>query len=110
NNGCIGTNVLYQFLSTIDYRNGELILRKKNAANLKRFDATGSPPSPPGVSRRSDGRNTQPKNPPGAAGTAVTNGIVVPMWMAGDHFMVGGGRDHTHPMSLFFVDSGLAGA
>jgi len=109
-NGCIGTNVLYQFLSTIDYRNGELILRKKNAANLKRFDATGSPPSPPGVSRRSGGRNTQPKNTTGPSGTAVTNGIVVPMWMAGDHFMVAWGRVNTQPISLFFVDSGLAGA
>src|ERR1700751_1162545 len=42
--GCIGTNVLYQFLSTINYRTGELILRKKTAANLKRFDAAGGPP------------------------------------------------------------------
>ena len=109
-NGCIGTNVLYQFLSTIDYRNGELILRKKNAANLKRFDAAGSPPSPPGVSRRSGGRNTQPKNTTGPSGTAVTNGIVVPMWMAGDHFVVAWGRVNTQPISLFFVDSGLAGA
>jgi predicted aspartyl protease len=109
-NGCIGTNVLYQFLSTIDYRNAELILRKKNAANLKRFDAAGSPPSPPGVSRRSGGRNTQPKNTTGPSGTAVTNGIVVPMWMAGDHFMVAWGRVNTQPISLFFVDSGLAGA
>jgi hypothetical protein len=109
-NGCIGTNVLYQFLSTIDYRTGELILRKKNAANLKRFDAAGGPSGAPGVGRRSGGRNTQPKNPPGANNTAVTNGIVVPMWMAGDHFMVAWGRVNTQPISLFFVDSGLAGA
>src|ERR1700720_3859755 len=109
-NGCIGTNVLYQFLSTIDYRTGELILRKKNAANLKRFDAAGGPSGAPGVGRRSGGRTTQPKNPPGANNTAVTNGIVVPMWMAGDHFMVAWGRVNTQPISLFFVDSGLAGA
>jgi tetratricopeptide (TPR) repeat protein len=109
-NGCIGTNVLYQFLSTIDYRTDELILRKKNAANLKRFDAAGSPSVAPAVGRRSGGRNTQPKNPTGAKSTAVTNGIVVPMWMAGDHFMVAWGRVNTQPMSLFFVDSGLAGA
>ena len=109
-NGCIGTNVLYQFLSTINYRTGELILRKKNAANLKRFDAAGAPAVAPGVGRRSGGRNTQPKNPNGAKSTAVTNGIVVPMWMAGDHFMVAWGRVNTQPMSLFFVDSGLAGA
>ena len=109
-NGCIGTNVLYQFLSTIDYRTGELILRKKNAANLKRFDAAGSPSVAPSVARRSGGRNTQPKNPTGTKSTAITNGIVVPMWMAGDHFMVAWGRVNTQPMSLFFVDSGLAGA
>jgi predicted aspartyl protease len=109
-NGCIGTNVLYQFLSTIDYRTGELILRKKNAANLKRFDAVGSPSVAPGVGRRSGGRNTLPKNPTGAKSTGVTNGIVVPMWMAGDHFMVAWGRVNAQPMSLFFVDSGLAGA
>jgi tetratricopeptide (TPR) repeat protein len=109
-NGCIGTNVLYQFLSTIDYRTGELILRKKNAANLKRFDAAGAPSTAPGVGRRSGGRNAQPKNPAGAKSAAVTNGIVVPMWMAGDHFMVAWGRVNTQPMSLFFVDSGLAGA
>jgi predicted aspartyl protease len=109
-NGCIGTNVLYQFLSTIDYRSGELILRKKNAANLKRFDAAGSPSGPPSVGRRSGGRNPQLKNSTGAKSTGSTNGIVVPMWMAGDHFMVAWGRVNTQPMSLFFVDSGLAGA
>ena len=32
--GCIGTNVLYQFLATLDYRAGELILRKKTPAIL----------------------------------------------------------------------------
>jgi len=109
-NGCIGTNVLYQFLSTIDYRTGELILRKKNAATLKRFDAAGGPPNPPAASRRSGGRNAQPKDSTGTKNTAATNGIVVPMWMAGDHFMVAWGRVNTQPMSLFFVDSGLAGA
>jgi predicted aspartyl protease len=110
-NGCIGTNVLYQFLSTIDYRTGELILRKKNAANLKRFDAVGSPPNPPPVGRHSTGHSWQPQT--GASNTngkRVTNGIVVPMWMAGDHFIVAWGRVNPRPMSLFFVDSGLAGA
>src|ERR1700720_721552 len=112
--GCIGTNVLYQFLSTINYRSGELILRKKTAANLKRFDTAGGPPSLPGASRRSGGHtksqtgNSRGTNSANRAG--VTNGIVVPMWMAGDHFMVAWGRVNTQPISLFFVDSGLAGA
>ena len=109
-NGCIGTNVLYQFLSTIDYRTGELILRKKNAANLKRFDAAGGPPSPPGAGKRSSWRNAQSNNQAAGTGAPTINGIVVPMWMAGDHFMVAWGRVNTQPVSLFFVDSGLAGA
>ncbi|MGA8142954.1 MAG: aspartyl protease family protein [Candidatus Acidiferrales bacterium] len=79
--GCIGTNVLYQFLSTIDFRAGELILRKKTANNVKRFEAAD------------DGK-----------------GYVVPMWMAGDHFILTWGQVDTLPPSLFFVDSGLAGA
>jgi predicted aspartyl protease len=115
--GCIGTNVLYQFLSTINYRTGELILRKKTAANLKRFDAAGGPPSLPGASRRSGAHTEQSKGQAGNPGgrnsanrAGVTNGIVVPMWMAGDHFMVAWGRVNTQPISLFFVDSGLAGA
>ena len=79
--GCIGTNVLYQFLSTIDYRAGELILRKKTEKNLKHFEAAR------------DGK-----------------GYVVPMWIAGDHFMVTWGSVDRMLPSLFFVDSGLAGA
>src|SRR5215469_12189597 len=105
-NGCIGTNVLYQFLPTIDYPAKELILRKKTAANLKRFDAAGGPPPQPGSRKSSHaGSSFGQPNPP-----AVTNGIVVPMWMAGDHFMLAWGRVNTQPMSLFFVDSGLTGA
>jgi len=108
-NGCIGTNVLYQFFPTIDYRAGELILRKKTAANVKRFDTAGAPPNPPGPKgRHSTARNAQPNRPASGAGT--TNGIVVPIWMAGDHFMVAWGRVNTQPLSLYFVDSGLAGA
>jgi hypothetical protein len=79
--GCIGTNVLYQFLATIDYRAGELILRKKNSQNLKRFIAAN------------DGK-----------------AVAIPFWMAGDHFMVAWGQVNQTPPALFFVDSGLAGA
>jgi len=102
-NGCIGTNVLYQFFPTIDYRTHELILRKKTAANVKRFDIAGAPPEPPGAKR-----SKQTKTPAAAAGT--TNGAVIPIWMAGDHFMVAWGRVNSQPLSLYFVDSGLAGA
>ena len=79
--GCIGTNVLYQFLATIDYPAGELVLRRKTAANLKAFDDA-----------------------------SAGKGWVVPMWMAGDHFIVSWGRAETLPPALFFVDTGLAGA
>jgi tetratricopeptide (TPR) repeat protein len=79
--GCIGTNVLYQFLATIDYRANELILRRKNSQNLKRFLAAV------------DGKAS-----------------AIPFWMAGDHFMVAWGQVNQTPPALFFVDSGLAGA
>jgi Aspartyl protease/Tetratricopeptide repeat len=79
--GCVGTNVLYQFLSTIDYSGGELVLRRKTAANLRQFDAA-----------------------------AKDRNIVVPIWLAGDHFMLAWGRIQTIPPALFFIDSGLAGA
>jgi hypothetical protein len=36
--------------------------------------------------------------------------IVVPFWIASEHFMVGWGRLETLPPALLFVDTGLAGA
>jgi hypothetical protein len=36
--------------------------------------------------------------------------VVVPIWMASDHFMVGWGRVETLPPTLLFVDTGLMGA
>jgi Aspartyl protease/Tetratricopeptide repeat len=36
--------------------------------------------------------------------------VVVPVWMASDHFMVGWGRVETLAPSLLFVDTGLVGA
>jgi Aspartyl protease/Tetratricopeptide repeat len=80
-NGCVGTNVLYQFLSTIDYPAGGLILRRKAPNNLKQFEASAT------------GRN-----------------VVVPFWMAGDHFMVASGRIDALPPTMLFIDTGLAGA
>jgi hypothetical protein len=79
--GCIGTNLLYHFLATLDYRNGELVLRRKTAKGNKLLAASSS-----------GQRN------------------VVPFWIAGDHFMVGWGRVETIPPALLFVDTGLAGA
>jgi Aspartyl protease/Tetratricopeptide repeat len=78
--GIIGTTLFYHFLTTMDYPHGELLLRRKTAETLKEF--TQSP-----------GKR-----------------VVVPMWMASDHFMVGWGRVETLPPTLLFVDTGLMGA
>ncbi len=80
-NGCVGTNVLYQFLSTLDYRNSELILRRKTHATWASFQATNE-----------------------------KKGVMVPIWLEGDHFIVTWGKVEALPPSLLFVDSGLAGA
>lgn len=78
--GIIGTTLFYHFLATLDLPKGELVLRRKNAANLAEFIA--------------------------ASGKSVA----VPIWIASDHFMVGRGRVETLPPTLLFVDTGLAGA
>jgi predicted aspartyl protease len=81
--GCVGTGILYQFLATLDYPAAELVLRRKTAANLKAFDAE--------------------------AASLPKKRAEMPMWMAGDHFMVTWGQVQTLPPSLFFVDSGVTG-
>jgi predicted aspartyl protease len=78
--GIIGTNLFYHFLTTMDYPHGELVLRRKDARNLEEF-------------KKSPGKR-----------------VVVPIWMASDHFMVGWGRVETLPPTLLFVDTGLTGA
>jgi hypothetical protein len=79
-NGIIGTTLFYHFLTTMDYPRGELVLRRKDAKSLEEFT-------------KSAGKR-----------------VVVPIWMASDHFMVGWGRVETLPPSLLFVDTGLVGA
>jgi predicted aspartyl protease len=79
--GCIGTNLLYHFLATLDYPHGELVLRRKTAKSLRQFATASSGKS-----------------------------VAVPFWIAGDHFMVGWGRVEAIPPVLLFVDTGLAGA
>jgi hypothetical protein len=78
--GIIGTTLFYHFLATLDFPHGELVLRRKNAANLEQHVA--------------------------ASGKSVS----VPFWIASDHFMVAWGRVETLPSVLLFVDTGLAGA
>ena len=79
--GVVGTVFLYHFLSTLDYVNGELILRPKSKRSLKRLEK---------LTKR------QPQ-------------ITVPFWMAGDHFMLAWGRINDSQPLLWFVDTGLAG-
>jgi predicted aspartyl protease len=79
--GCIGTNLLYHFLATLDFPHGELILGRKTAQSLEQFAAASS------------GKK-----------------VAVPFWLASDHFMVGWGRVEAIPPALLFVDTGLAGA
>jgi hypothetical protein len=79
-NGIIGTTLFYHFQATMDYPQGELVLRRKDAKSLEEF-------------RKSQGTR-----------------VAVPIWMASDHFMVGWGRVEKLPPTLLFVDTGLTGA
>jgi tetratricopeptide (TPR) repeat protein len=79
--GVLGTTLFYHFLATLDFRGGELVLRRKNAQSQEQFAAASS-----------------------------GKGVAVPFWIASDHFMVGWGRVNTLPPALLFVDTGLAGA
>jgi hypothetical protein len=78
-NGVIGTVFLYQFLSTIDFKNGELILRNKS-----KYKSDDILPDYPLAK-------------------------IVPFTMADDHFMVARGNVNHSDTMLFFVDTGLAG-
>ena len=75
--GIIGTVLLYHFLATIDYPEGQLVLRRKTEQNLKQIEKKAK--------------------------------IIVPFWMAGDHYMVAWGKVSNSQPMLFLVDTGLAG-
>lgn len=79
--GILGTSALAHFLSTFDYPGGELVLRRRTKENLKRVDEA----------------------------SAASKAVVLPMFEAGDHFMVVWGRVNDSEPMLFFVDTGLAG-
>ena len=79
--GILGTTLFYHFLTTLDYPQGELVLRRKDARSVQQF-----------------------------AAEVIDGSVAVPFWMASDHFMVGWGRVETLPPTLLFVDTGLAGA
>jgi Aspartyl protease/Tetratricopeptide repeat len=78
--GIIGTTLFYHFIATMDFPGGELVLRRKDAANLEQFLATSG------------------------------SSVAIPFWIASDHFMVSWGRVEALPPTLLFIDTGLAGA
>ena len=77
--GIIGTIFLYQFLSTIDYKKGCLVLRNK-----KKYSFAS-------ILQQTNGAS------------------IVPFAMAGDHYMVSHGSLNDCDNMLWFVDTGLAG-
>jgi len=79
--GVIGTVLLYHFLATLDYPEGQLILRRRTPAALEAFERDAK----------------------------AHKAIVVPFWLAGDHFIVAWGTVNKSRPMLFLVDTGLAG-
>ena len=79
--GIIGTVLLYHFFATLDYPEGQLILQRRTEQNLKQLEQEA-----------------------GEQGS-----VVVPFWMAGDHFMVAWGTVNNSQPMLFVVDTGFAG-
>jgi hypothetical protein len=77
--GVIGTNVLYRFLSTIDYTNRRLVLRPKTASPTFEADAS------------------------------ARAAIIVPMLLVADHFIFARARVDNAPEALFIVDTGGPG-
>lgn len=79
--GAIGTRLLMHFLSTLDYANGALILRRVSSENLQSLETQVA-----------------------ARGTKS-----IPFWLIDMHYILAQGTvNHQGPM-LFFVDTGLAG-
>lgn len=77
--GIIGTTFFYHFITTIDYPNGKIIIRKKQEEQLKKLKTT------------------------------LENPIIIPFWLAEDHYMVAWGQINDGEPMLMFVDTGLAG-
>jgi predicted aspartyl protease len=79
--GILGTVLLYHFVPTIDYGNGELVLRRRPGSNAK----------------------------PTATPVAGPQDVEVPFWLAGDHLMLASGRVNQSAPVLLLVDTGAAG-
>ncbi len=79
--GVIGTVLLYHFLPTLDYPNDRLLLRRRNDEGRREVQRAAADP-----------------------GSAL-----LPLWLAGDHFMFARGSVNGREPVLLFVDTGLAG-
>jgi tetratricopeptide (TPR) repeat protein len=77
--GVLGTVLLYHFLATLDYPNGELILRRRSAETLHAFETRAK----------------------------AEKQIAVPFWMASDHLIVARGRVNQAPPALLLVATGF---
>ncbi|THU38306.1 tetratricopeptide repeat protein [Niastella caeni] len=75
--GVIGTIFLSQFLSTIDYKNGDLVLRNKHTHFPDQLSAN------------------------------ALNASLIPFSIAGDHYMLAKGSINDSDTMLFFIDTGL---
>jgi tetratricopeptide (TPR) repeat protein len=78
--GVIGTVLLYHFLATLDYPNGELILRRRSAEALHAFETRA----------------------------LAEKQIAMPFWLASDHLIVARGRVNRAPQALLLVSTGFA--
>jgi Aspartyl protease/Tetratricopeptide repeat len=74
--GILGTAFFAHFLTTLDYRNGWLVLEDRDASSAFERDA------------------------------ASKGATVVPMWLVGDHFIFVQAHANNGPTALFNVDSG----
>jgi len=79
--GILGTVLFYHFFTTLDYPNGELVLRRKADHNRQELETFAQ-----------------------SKGTHV-----VPFWMAGSHWIVAWGEVNQRERCLLHVDTGLAG-
>lgn len=78
--GVIGTHIFYHFLTTLDYKNQTLTLRRKTAAQLESFEAEAR-----------------------AAGVKP-----LPLWLAGDHFPFTLGSVNGRDQRVVAMDTGGA--
>jgi hypothetical protein len=79
--GVVGTRMLMHFLGTIDYVNGDLILRRNTQTNLQKLEAQ----------------------------LEASRVKAIPFWLIQTHLLVAWGMVNSKGPMLFLVDTGLAG-